>query len=351
MVRSSRIDGSRSATIAWWSGSGNGRISTLQMTPRRRFVWGIFSSAALAALTARAQRSSAVRHIGVLSPGPAAGVEFQDILEFLHSLGWWEGKNVIVEPRSANANLALLKPLAVELATLGVDVIVTYGTDAAAAAKSATTKTPIVMASAADPVRAGLVASLAHPGGNITGYSVIYPDVAAKRAALLSELLPMVRRVAVMVNPTMSEWLRQAAENAYISLGLQPSLIEVGTEKRFLEGLREAFQERAEAVDVALALPLTNALLQTALRYRLPTMVASRELVEAGALSSLSPALQEGHRRVAAIIDKVLRGVPPAGLPIEQPTRFEFALNLNTASALGISIPRSLMLRADYVVR
>jgi len=321
------------------------------MMDRRRLILSACSSLVTASLTARAQKPAQVRHIGVLSPGPAAGVEFQDVLDFMQALGWLEGKNISVESRSAGANLALLRPMADELAVLNVDVIVTYGTDAAIAAKGATKRIPIVMASAGDPVGTGLVASLAQPGGNITGYSVVYPEIAAKRAALLHEMLPTARRVCVLINPIVSKRVREVTESVYRSLGLQPFSIEVASEPQFQQALVSAARMHAEMLDIALALPLTHALMSEVIRNRLPAMVADREFVEAGGLVSFAPRLAEGNRRVAAIIDKILRGAKPSDLPIEQPTQFELVINLKTAKALNIMVPQALILRADEVIR
>ena len=261
---------------------------------------------------------------------------------------------MFLEPRSASTNLDRLRPLANELAARKVDVIVTFGNDAAQAAKSATTTIPIVMFSAGDPVSTGLVASFARPGGNITGYSFIYPDIVGKRAALLREMLPTVKRVCVLVNPVgrASEGLRRTMETAYRSLGLQPLFIEVATEPQFLEAIAEASRQRVEALDFAsLSLPMPNALMQAVRRSRLPAMASDREDVEAGGLLSFMPDLTEAHRRVAAMLDKILRGAKPADLPIEQPTRYELAVNLKVAKELGITVPQAVLARADHVIR
>jgi len=295
-----------------------------------------------------------MRRIGVLSPGPAAAAEFEDIAAMMRVLGWIEGKNISIEPRSADARMDRLRPLADELVALKVDVLVTYGSDAAQAAKSATATIPIVMASAGDPVSAGLVASLAHPGGNITGYSYLTPEIVRKLAAVLHETLPTVRRVCVLINPIgrTSESARKATEIAYRSLGLQPLLIEVATESQFLDAVAEASRQRAEALDFALlSMPLPDTLMQSVRRSRLPAMVSDREDVEAGGLMSFTPDLTEGYKRVAATIDKILRGAKPADLPVEQPTRFELVVSLKVAKELGITVPRAIMVRADQVIQ
>jgi putative ABC transport system substrate-binding protein len=308
----------------------------------------------VASLAASAQPVTGVRRIGVLSPGPAAAAEFEDIVEMMRTLGWIEGKNISLEPRSADAKLDRLRPLANELAALKVDLIATYGPDAAEAAKRATTTIPIVMVSSGDPVSTGLVASFAHPGGNITGYSFIQPEIVRKKAALLHEMIPTVRRVCVLINPVgrTSGSLRRATENAYRSLGLQPLLIEVATESQFLDALGEASRQRAEALDLAqLSMPMPDALMQAVRRSQLPAMVSDREDVEAGGLMSFTPDLTEGYRRVAAMIDKILRGAKPADLPIEQPTRFELVVSLKVAKMLRITVPQSILVRADQVIQ
>jgi len=318
---------------------------------RRSFILSACGSVVAVPFGTHAQATQA-RRIGVLSPGPAAGEEFLDTVAAMRALGWIEGKNIFVEPRSADANLPRLRQLAEELVALKVHVLVTYGTEATAAAKNATTTIPIVMASAGDPVSLGLVASLAHPGGNITGYSVIQPEIANKRAALLHELLPEARRVCVFVNPTgrVSSRLRSVTDAAYRALGLEPFFIEVGSEAQFMDALTEATRLRTDALEINLSI-MTDAFIQALVRSRLPAIVSDRDIVAAGGLISFAHDETERNRRVAAIIDKVLRGAKPADLPIEQPQKFELVVNLKAAGALGITIPQSLLLRADGVIQ
>jgi putative ABC transport system substrate-binding protein len=319
---------------------------------RRRFIVCVSASLVSAPFVGRAQVPARARRIGVLSPGPAAGEEFQDTLAAMQALGWIEGKNIFVEPRSAEAKLPRLRRLADELVAFKVDVIVTYGTEATVAAKNATTSIPIVMASAGDPVGLGLVATLAHPGGNITGYSVIQPEIANKRAALLHELLPAARRICVFINPIgqVAGRLRAVTDAAYRSLGLEPFFIEVASEPQFLDALAEAARQRAEALEINLSI-VTDTFIQALLRSRLPAMVNDRDIVAAGGLISFAYDETERNRRVAAIIDKVLRGANPADLAIEQPNRFELVINTKAANALGITIPQALLLRADEVIQ
>ncbi len=313
----------------------------------------------LAPLAVRAQGSPRIRRIGILSPGPGPSEdEFEVSVVPLRELGWIEGKNIVIERRYAKWNLDQLRPLADELVRLGVDMIVAFGTPAALAAKNVTTTVPIVRGTAGDPVGTGLVASLARPGGNITGYSIVFPEIVAKRAALVHELLPTAQRVAVMVSPkgfsAIADVRRKETDAAYRSLGVRPIFIEVlppynNNENAWAEGLREAVRQQAQALE----LPGANvgALIQAAIGYRLPVMVIDRGMVEAGGLLYLEVNDEDRGRRVAAMIDKILRGAKPADIPIEQPTRFTLVINLRTAKALGITVPQSLLLRADEVIR
>jgi len=272
----------------------------------------------------------------------------------LQSLGWMEGKNLSVEARSANAKLDRLRAFAFDLVSLPVDVIVTYGTEATLAAKTATTRIPIIFASAGDPVGTGLVASLARPGGNITGYSLINSEITQKLAALLHEMLPTAQRVCVLINPLgqVSARYRDAAESAYRSVGLLPFFIEVATEAQFWDSLKEATRRGAEALEFAtLSLPISDSAMEALRHSHLPSMVTERDDVEAGGLMSFAPDHGERRKRVATLIDRVLRGAKPADLPVEQPTKFELAVNLKAARELGVRVPASILARADYLIQ
>jgi putative ABC transport system substrate-binding protein len=272
----------------------------------------------------------------------------------LQLLGWMEGKNLSVEARSANARLDRLRAFALDLVSLPVDVIVTYGTEATLAAKTATTKIPIIFASVGDPVGTGLVASLARPGSNITGYSLINSEITQKLAALLHEMLPTVQRVCVLINPLgqVSARYRDAAESAYRSVGLRPFFIEVATEAQFLDSLTEATRRGAEALEFAtLSLAISDSAMEALRRSHLPSMVTERDDVEGGGLMSFAPDHGERRKRVATLIDRVLRGAKPADLPVEQPTKFELAVNLTAARELGVRVPASILARADYLIQ
>jgi putative ABC transport system substrate-binding protein len=273
----------------------------------------------------------------------------------MRAFGWIEGQNFAYENRFVGKDIALLRSFAEELVRLKVDMIVTLGTEAALAAKNATTTIPIVMASIGDPVGTGLVTSLAHPGGNITGYSLLTPEIETKRAALLHELLPAAQRVAVMINPNNRLVGRQRKwiEEAYGALGVEPILLEIADDGQFANAAAQAVERRAQAlaIDLGASPTATAELLQAAVRYRLPTMAIDREMLEAGGLICFQYDSDEQDRRVAALIDKILRGAKPADSPIEQPARFILLLNVKTAKAIGVAIPQSLLLRADIVIR
>jgi putative ABC transport system substrate-binding protein len=324
---------------------------------RRRFI-GIISCSLLGApLNARAQPATRVRRIGVLSystqPTPA---ELRETWAPLREFGWIEGRNLIIERRYANGNAELLPSFAEELIRLKVEIIVTNGTIATVAAKNTTMSIPIVMFSSGDPVRAGLVASLARPGGNVTGFSIMAPELDTKLLALLHELLPDARRVGVLVNTTnpVSSVRLKETEHVYSSLGLQPFFIDVASSNDLENAVAEVTRRRGQALVVvadSLFLSYKGAIMRAALRFALPTVVEGRELLEAGGLLSYDVSAPEQYRRVAALLDKILRGAKPADLPIEQPTRFTLLVNLKTARTLGITVPQSLLLRADEVIQ
>jgi putative ABC transport system substrate-binding protein len=274
----------------------------------------------------------------------------------LHELGWIEGQNLIIERREVDGGRQLLGSFAEQLVQLKVEIIVTNGTEAALAAKDATRSIPIVMFSVGDPVRTGLVASLARPGGNITGYSIVSPESEVKRLALLRELLPTARRIGVLVNPRnlISDVVRKESERAYHSLGMQPIFVEVLGPDDLVDKVAEVARRQGHAMVVGADPPfMTNrvALMQAALTYALPTVVEVQVMADAGALVSYHVSWWEQCRRHAAFIDRILRGAKPADLPIEQPTHFELIINVKTAKALGIVVPQTLLSRADEVIQ
>jgi ABC-type uncharacterized transport system substrate-binding protein len=325
---------------------------------RRTFIGAMVSGITVAPLAASAQTKTIVRRIGYLASAarwPPPG-EPGELYAPLRELGWIEGQNLLVERRYANGRAELLQSLAEELVRLKVELIATRGTPAAVAAKNATTSIPIVMVSAGDPVRTGLVASLARPGGNITGYSTVSPELDAKDLSLLRETLPAAQRIGVLVNPNnpISAVRQQESDQVYRSFGMQPIIIAVTRESELENAVAEIARQRAQAlmvVDDPLFFVHRVRIMNAALRYSLPTIVEDREMLKAGGLLCYAFSSPEQNRRVAAFIDKILRGAKPADLPIEQPTKFELIINLKTAKALGLTIPQSVLLRADEVIK
>jgi len=323
---------------------------------RRTFVGAAAATLVVAPLEAMAQEKAKVRRIGFLAPG-APGDRLDDAdprvpWAPLRELGWVDGKNLVVEYRFGQH--VQLPRLAQELVALKVELIVAGGTDASLAARDATKSIPIVMAPAGDPVGMGLVASLAHPGGNVTGYSLLTPELVAKRAALLREVRPDVRRIAVLLNANarLAGFMRKEVGLAYQSMGIEPIFVEIKTAQEFAEGIADAARRGAQGLEVVIGPPGMDWSEATAvvLRARLPTLTAEDEVFERGGLILLKVDDDDVPRRVAAIVDKILRGAKPADIPVEQPTKFRLAINLKTAKALGLTIPQSLLLRADEVI-
>jgi putative ABC transport system substrate-binding protein len=317
---------------------------------RRSFARIVVAGLLAAPFAVGAQTIVRARRIGFL----AGWRDAQPWEAPLRSLGWIEGKNLVIERRTMEGG-DLLPSAADELVRLKPELIITDGTEAALAAKNATTSIPIVMASAGDPVAMGIVTSLARPGGNITGYSILSPEMAAKRAALIRDLLPAVQRVAVVLDGTnkISDLLRKSAEAAYRSLGVQPLFIQASSSEEVRDRLGDATRQGIQAVEIDFDIPGDDAarIIAAANRYRLPVIATGRHLLDAGALMSLDVNTDELGQRVAAIIDKLLHGAKPADLPIEQPTKFTLIVNMKAAKALGIAFPQSMLLRADEVIR
>jgi putative tryptophan/tyrosine transport system substrate-binding protein len=318
---------------------------------RRRELLAIFSgAAALGPLAAGAQAKMPT--LGVLVVGSPGSERFWKLFrEDLRDLGYVEGQNVRYEFRSDQGQAGRLPELAAELVRLKVDLIVTWFTPAAQAAKQATRDIPIVMALAGDPVATGLVATLARPGGNVTGMAAGGAELAGKCVELIRDLLPSAHRVAVLVNvpdPFTKPFLKQIlAAGAATGTAIDPVLIHNAEE------LEAAFppleKNRPDAVIVQPSLPAKRAA-ELALRYRLPAVSFVRGMVDEGGLMSYGFDEADVYRRAAGIVDKVLKGAKPADLPVEQPTKFELVINLKTAKALGLTVPPSLLARADEVI-
>ncbi len=311
--------------------------------------------AALATIAVEAQPTDKVYRIGMLERTPAAinAANLEAFRQGLRTLGYVGGKNLVIEYRSADGRDERFRDLAAELVALKVDLILTRGTPAALAAKHAGGGIPVVITGVGDPVAQGIVASLAHPGGNITGLSATVTEIYPKRVELLRELVPKATRIAVLFNMSNPAIPRQwrAVQTAAQSLGLQAQLLDV----RKAEDLRPAFalatRQRADALVVGLeTLTLANAplIVELAAKHRLPAMYASTEFV--GGLASYGVNYPDHYRRAATFVDKIFKGTKPADLPVEQPTKLELAVNLKTARALGLTVPRTVLLQVDHMI-
>ena len=328
---------------------------------RRRAFISLLGSAAAATsfvwpLAARAQPAGKRPTIGYIGGGSPTSQRawIEAFVQRLRELGWIEGRTVAIEIRWGEARPERYAEIAAELVRLKVDVILAGGTEAAVAAKQATSVIPIVFATAGDPVGSKLVASLARPGGNATGLSNLGTDLAAKRLELLREVFPGLRRLAVMANADYSGGVteRDEIDAAARTLGLEIVPLPI----RRVEDIAPAFEGlkgRAEALYTT-GDPLVNAqrlrINTFALAMRLPTMFTQREYLEAGGLMSYGANFKDLNRRAAELVDKILRGAKPADIPVEQPTKFDLALNLITAKALGLDVPPTLLARADEVI-
>jgi putative ABC transport system substrate-binding protein len=316
----------------------------------------IVFAALLLPTAADAQPVGKAYRIGVLSPGSEPLGILEAFRDALHDLGYIEGKTVTIEWRFAEGKTERLRVLADELVRLRVDVILAINTPAAQAAKVATTAIPIVIARVTDPVKTGLVPSFSHPGGNITGMSTIADELAAKRLELLKETLPDVSRVAVIwnaKNPGQRPHV-QAMELASPQLALQLQSIPVRGPGDLADAFRTAAKGHANAlvvVDDALIATHKGEIFNLAAKRSLPIIAMYPEMAEAGGLLSYGADLVDEYHRAAGYVDRILKGARPGDLPIEQPTRFVLVINLKTAKALGLTIPQSVLLRADRVIK
>ena len=323
---------------------------------RRTFLCGLTLGALSAPLAHGAQQATKVPRVGYLSDEfRSLGVaSFEPMAQELRKLGYLGGRTIVFEHRHAEGKTEVLPALAAELVQLKVDVIVAVGTSATRAAKNATETIPIVFTRISDPVALGLVASLARPSGNLTGVSTLAPDLAAKWLELLAEALPGLRRVAVVWDPTFPPaalQLREVERAARVlNLELQP--VEVRAAEAPEAAVRAVVAQRTQALLVmpALFTEQRRRLAALATQQRLPTMLHRREFVEAGGLMSYFTNYSDMYRRAATYVDKILKGSKPADLPVEQPTKFELVINLKTAKALGLTIPQTVLLRADHVI-
>ena len=327
------------------------------MIARRRLVIALGASALAAPLAPFAQQQPAkIPRIGFLGATTAAGIanRLEGLRAGLRELGYVEGNTIFIDYRWAEGKYDRLPDLADELVRLKVDILVTYGTPGTLAAKRTTTTIPIVMATSGDAVGTGLVASLARPGGNITGSSFFSPELMAKRLALLKEAVPRITRVAVLVNPdnpAIGQEL-QAMQTTATSLKVDLQQFEVRGPNEFDGAFARMANRRIDAVVIeedSMLVANARAIADLAAKQRLPSS-GFLELAEAGGLMAYGVTLPELFRRAATFVDKILKGAKPGDIPVEQPTKFEMVVNMKTAKALGIKIPQTILVRATKVI-
>ena len=326
---------------------------------KRAAVPSILIAVVLLAVTviAEAQSQGKVAKIGWLAVRPAsAAFVIETFQREFGKLGYVEGKNIVFEYRYAEGKLDRLPALADELVRLKVDVLLTPTTPGALAAKNATRTIPIVFLDVTDPVGVGLVDSLARPGGNITGLTDIAAVLAGKQLELLKETIPKLSRVAVLWNPKSpgDEQLWKESQLAARELGLQLHSMEVSSADKYEGAFKEAIKARSDAL-AWMSSPLgssnQNQIVELPKKYRLPAIYPRRAVVENGGLMSYGPDLDEPFKRAAVFVDKILKGTKPADIPVEQPTKFEFIINLKAAKQIGLKVPPNVLARADKVIK
>ena len=326
---------------------------------RRRDIISLLGGAAAWPLAARAQQTARARTIGFLLPGGShtrvVRGQLETFRQALKEYGWIEGQNISVEYRFAEGKEDALAEIAAELVRLRLDVIVAEGTAAIRAAKTVTQTIPIVMATSTDPVGNGLVASLHRPGGNVTGPSLQTAELAGKRLQLLTEIVPGLGRVVVLsnpLNPSIAAAVEQTKAAAQ-SLGVEIHVVEVPGPDQFESAFAAVRRARAGAL-IVLPDPMLYGqhprMVTFATASHLPALFPEKEVVEAGGLIAYGPSIPASFRRAARYVDKILRGAKPADLPVEQPTTFELTVNLQTARAIGVTIPTSILVGADEVI-
>jgi putative tryptophan/tyrosine transport system substrate-binding protein len=319
----------------------------------------LFAGALLAvAVTVEAQQPAKIRRIGILPPGPISERVhlWEAFRQGLRELGYVEGQNITLVFPSAEVKPEQLPHFAAELVSLKVDIIVATGTVAVQAAREATKTIPIVTSVITDPVEAGFVASLAHPGGNITGLTIISVQLSGKRLELLREVVPRISRVAVLSNPAALNSRLQMSETKLASQGLGVRLqrLEVRSADDFEKVFRFGTKERADALialDDTFFFTHRAQIVKLAAKSRLPAIYGLREFVEAGGLMSYGANVSDLYRRAATYVDKILKGAKPADLPVEQPKKFELLINLKAAKQIGLTIPPDVLARADRVIK
>jgi putative ABC transport system substrate-binding protein len=329
-------------------------VDSTPVMDRRAFLGTLTGGLLAAPLAAEAQRAGKVPRIGYLHVAPRPSPFLEMLGQGLRDLGYVEDQDFAFEYRSADGKVERLPTLAADLVHLNVDLIVTATAPAARAAKEATTTIPIVMVGVNyDPLALGYVASLAHPGGNVTGLFFLHLDLLAKRLGVFKEMLPSVGRVAVLSDPLSADQLKQV-EVVNRSLGFKLHPVELREPQLDVQSVfRAAVRSRAEGLFVLETVNMfreRSQIAQLALKHRLPTSFAFREYVDAGGLASYGVNFPDMGRRAAIYVDRILKGAKPADLPVEQATKFELVINLKTAKALGLTIPPALLQRADQVI-
>ena len=330
---------------------------------RRTFIGRMVAGLLAAPLAGKAQQTAKVARLGYLSTGSLQSSEVRASLDAfrqgLRDLGYAEGRNILIEYRGADGKIERLQTLANELVGLKPDLIVAAATPSVRAAQQATTTIPVVGVAMGDPVRDGLVASLARPGANITGSTFLGPELVPKRLALLKEVLPNVSRVAVLWHPgafgeRTTQDMFNETETAARTLQMQLQFVAVRGAHEIERAFSAMTSEHADALFVFPSPMLYSErkrIVALATKHRLPSMFNAKEFVELGGLIGYGAAIFDLQRRAAMHVDKILKGAKPADLPVEQPTKFELVINLKTAKALGLTIPQALLLRADEVIQ
>ena len=332
-------------------------MRTDPVTTRRAFLGTLAGGLLAAPLAAGAQQPDKMYRIGFLFYGaPGRSPELDAFRQGLRELGCIEGQNTTIEYRFANGEVGRLPGLAVELARGNPDVMVTPGTPASLAAKQATSTIPIVFAGVADAIGAGLVANLARPGGNMTGLTGISAELGGKRLELLKQVAPKASRVAVLYNPAdrSNVLVLKGLQESAPTLGLTLQPLEVRTPGELDGAFAAMTRKRAQALFGAAGVLTSEhrrAIVDLAAKRRIPAMWGDREFVDAGGLMSYAVNFYDQIRRAATYVDKILKGAKPSDLPVEQPTRYELVINLKTAKALGLTIPQSVLQRADEVIQ
>jgi putative ABC transport system substrate-binding protein len=320
---------------------------------RRTFLAGTGAVLLAAPLAAEAQATGQRHRVGFLDAAAPGGGAEAVVRDGLRALGYVEGVNLVIEARAAHGHVERLPTLVRELLDAKREVIVTFGITAAQAAKAATTTTPIVMAFAGDPVGTQLVASLARPGGNVTGMSLAASELSGKRLELLKEIVPKLTRLTIL-GDISREVEVQEIQKAARALGLTVAMVELARAEGLDSALGEASRTRPQALFVlntAVTITHRAPIVDFALKRRVPLVGTQSRWAQAGALMTYSPSLTDSSRRAVVYVDKILKGANPADLPIQQPTKFDLVINLKTAKAIGLTIPPSLFQRADEVIQ